>query len=111
MSNPVSSDRRRFLSRVALGVAALPLLRMAPAQAADLPHLSPDDPTAKALGYTNDASKIDAKKETAFKAGSQCSKCALFQPATASGDWAGCGAFPGKAVNKNGWCRAFAAKA
>ena len=108
MSNPVSTDRRRFLSRIALGAAALPLLRMAPAAAADLPHLSPTDPTAQALGYTENASKIDSKKETAYKAGSQCSKCALFQSAQASGDYAPCGAFAGKAVNKNGWCRAFA---
>jgi hypothetical protein len=110
MSHPVSHDRRRFLGRIVAGAAVLPFLTMAPAQAADLPHLSPDDPTAKALGYTNDASKIDAKTETAFKAGSKCSGCALFT-APASGDWGACGAFAGKAVNKNGWCRAYAAKA
>ncbi|MFI4981725.1 MAG: high-potential iron-sulfur protein [Nevskiales bacterium] len=108
MSHPVSSDRRRFLSRIALGAAALPLLRLTSAQAADLPHLSPDDPTAKALGYTLDASKIDPKKETAFKAGSHCGGCALFT-APASGDFGACGAFSGKAVNKGGWCRAYAA--
>lgn len=110
MSHPASIDRRRFLSRIALGAAALPLLRLAPAQAADLPHLSPDDPTAKALGYTNDASKIDPKKETAFKAGSHCATCALYTAPT-SGDWGACGAFAGKAVNQGGWCRAYAAKA
>ena len=109
MSHPVSSDRRRFLSRIALGAAALPLLRLAPAQAADLPHLSVDDPTAKALGYTTDASKIDPKKETAFKAGSHCATCALFT-APASGDWGACGAFSGKSVDQGGWCRAYAAK-
>ena len=109
MSQPVSSDRRRFLSRLALGAAALPLLRVAPAQAADLPHLTPDDPTAKALGFTTDASKIDPKKETAFKAGSHCGSCALFT-APASGDWGACGAFSGKSVDQGGWCRAYAAK-
>jgi hypothetical protein len=111
MSHPVSSDRRRFLSRVALGAAVLPLLRMAPAQAADLPHVTPDDPTAKSLAYTDNAAMVDPKTETAFKLGSQCSKCAMFQAATLSGDWAGCAIFPGKAVNKAGWCRAFSAKA
>lgn len=110
MSHPVSAGRRRFLSRIALGAAALPLLRLAPAQAADLPHLSPDDPTAKALSYTPDASKIDPTKVTTFKAGSHCGGCALFT-APASGDWGACGAFSGKAVNKNGWCQAYAAKA
>ncbi|MBV8063835.1 MAG: high-potential iron-sulfur protein [Nevskia sp.] len=107
MSQPLL-DRRRFLSRIALGAAALPLLNLAPAQAADLPHLDPSDPTAKALAYTNDASS--AKSDSVYKAGSMCSKCALFT-APASGDWGACGAFAGKSVNKNGWCRAFAAKA
>jgi hypothetical protein len=108
MTHPVSSDRRRFLSRLALGAVALPLLRFAPAQA-DLPHQTPDDPTAKALSYTNDASKIDPKVITTYKAGSHCASCALFT-APASGDWGACGAFAGKAVNKNGWCQAYAAK-
>lgn len=107
MSQPLL-DRRRFLSRIALGAAALPFVNLAPAQAADLPHLSPDDPAAKALGYTNDASS--AKSDPVYKAGSACAKCALFT-APASGDWGACGAFAGKAVNKAGWCKAFAPKA
>jgi hypothetical protein len=104
----MSSDRRRFLSRIVLGAAALPLLRMTTAQA-DLPHLTPDDPAAKALGYTSDSSRIDPKTSPTFKAGSHCASCALFT-APASGDWGACGAFAGKAVNKNGWCMAYAAK-
>jgi hypothetical protein len=102
-----SADRRRFLGRIALGAAALPFVGLAPARAADLPHLSPDDATAKSLGYTNDASS--AKSNPSYKAGSACAKCALFT-APASGDWGACGAFAGKAVNKNGWCMAFAPK-
>ena len=105
-----SPDRRRFLRLVAAGAASLPLLRFAPAQAADTPHLTVDDPTAKALGYVESASKIDASKETAFKAGSDCGNCMFFQAAQASGDYAPCQLFPGKAVNKNGWCRSYAKK-
>ncbi|MBL6751923.1 MAG: high-potential iron-sulfur protein [Nevskia sp.] len=110
MSNNNSStiaNRRRFLSQLALGAAALPLLRWAPAQAADLPHLSVDDPSAKALGYTESAAKLDPKTEASYKPGSRCGSCALFQGKDAQGDYAGCAAFPGKAVNKNGWCRAY----
>ena len=103
-----SLERRVFLTRLALGAAALPLLNLAPAQAADLPHLSPTDPTAQALGYTEDASKIDPKAEATYKAGSHCGACALFQKASLKGGYGGCGAFAGKAVNQNGWCRAFA---
>jgi hypothetical protein len=108
MTHPVSSDRRRFLTHVALGAAALPLLCLSTAQA-DLPHQTPDDPNAKALNYTDDSSKIAPAAAASYKAGSHCANCALFT-APASGDWGACGAFSGKAVNKNGWCMAYAAK-
>jgi hypothetical protein len=85
----------------------LPLLRLAPANAAELPHLAVDDASAKALGYTENASKLDAKAEPSFKPGSHCGACALFQGRAGQEAYAGCAAFPGKAVNKNGWCRAF----
>ena len=110
MSLPTSPDRRRFLTRLALGAAVLPLARLAPAQAADLPHLTPDDPTAKSLDFTLDASKIDPKKETTYKAGSKCANCALFGKQAGS-DWGSCGIFAGKAVNQAGWCKAWAPSA
>lgn len=106
-----SINRRSFLTRVVLGAAALPLLQMSPAHAADLPHLSPDDSAAKALAYTENAAKIDAKAEPTFKSASHCANCNFFQAAQAKGDYAPCTIFPGKSVNKNGWCRAWAAKA
>lgn len=104
-------SRRKFLKLVAGTAAALPLgysLRV-PA-AAGLPHLTADDPAGKALGYTENAGKIDPAKESAFKKGSKCQTCALYQAAQAQGGYAPCAAFPGKAVNANGWCRAYAAK-
>ncbi len=75
-----------------------------------MPHLAESDPAAKALGYVEDATKLDPAKETTYKKGSKCSGCALYQVAQAQGGYAPCAAFPGKAVNANGWCRAFAAK-
>lgn len=104
-------SRRTFLTRLALGAAALPLLQLAPAHAADLPHLSPGDAAAKALAYTESAARIDAKSEPTFKAGSRCATCNFFQAVQASGDYGPCAIFPGKSVNQNGWCRAWAAKA
>jgi hypothetical protein len=103
--------RRRFLATTAAGLAVIPLSQFVAATAcgADLPHLSPDDPAAKALGYTADGSKLTAQKEATFKAGSHCANCALYQTAQASNGWAPCAAFPGKAVNANGWCRAWSA--
>ncbi|MBL6748916.1 MAG: high-potential iron-sulfur protein [Nevskia sp.] len=111
MSKAQFLTRRDFLARIALGTATLPLLQLAPAQAADLPHLSPDDPAAKALSYTENAAKVDGKAEPLLKAGSHCGSCNFYQAAQAKGDCAPCTIFPGKSVNKNGWCRAWAAKA
>jgi hypothetical protein len=107
MPHTVSQDRRRLLGRIALGAAALPLLRLSPAQADDLPHLSQDDPSAKPLHYTADASKIDPKVEQTYTAGSRCGTCALFHADKAKGDWSSCDIFTTKAVNSHGWCLSY----
>ena len=107
-------NRRAVLRGLALSAAALPLCRYSIAGAADapaLPHLTESDATAQALGYREDASKIDPAKEATHKKGTKCSLCTLYQAAQANGGYAPCSAFPGKAVNANGWCRAFVAKA
>ncbi len=103
-------SRRRFLMLVAGAAAALPLgYSSLPAQAAaGLTHLAPDDPSAKSLGYTESAGKVDPAKEAVFKKGSKCQDCALYQSAQAQSGYAPCAAFPGKSVNANGWCRAYA---
>jgi hypothetical protein len=102
-----SNSRRNFLR----ALAALPLAGTFGSSAADaLPHLAPSDPTAQSLGYTENAAKIDPAKEATYKKGTKCSSCQLYQAADAKGGYAPCAAFPGKAVNANGWCRAFAAK-
>ena len=102
-------SRRRFLSLAAAVPATLALGQLA-ANAADLPHLSPDDATAKSLAYVENAAKIDAKAEPTYKAGSACASCSLF--AGNAGDAYGpCGLFAGKAVNAKGWCRGYAKKA
>jgi hypothetical protein len=85
-----------------------------PAQAAapagNLPHLDAGDPTAKALGYHQDASTVDAAKYPQHVAGQACRKCVQFQGAPGV-SWGPCNIFAGKQVNANGWCTAFAAKA
>lgn len=104
-------SRRDFLRGLALGAAALPLIRPTDVfAAAALPHLAESDPTAKALAYTESAAKIDPAKEPTYKKGSKCSTCALYVNADEQKGYAPCTAFPGKAVNGNGWCRAWAAK-
>lgn len=104
-----SKTRREFLKILAAG-AALPLAGRAIAAEAPA-HLPESDPQAKSLGYVENATKIDPAKEPNYKKGSKCSGCQLYQAAQASGGYAPCLAFGGKAVNANGWCRAFAPKA
>lgn len=61
--------------------------------------VSPDDPTAKALEYT----------EKSTTEGHSCSTCNLYQGGTASSG--GCPIFPGKEVAATGWCKSWVAKA
>ncbi|HEX3395217.1 MAG TPA: high-potential iron-sulfur protein [Steroidobacteraceae bacterium] len=79
------------------------------AAAAALPPLDPNDPTAKALGFTTDASKVDTKTYPTFKASEKCGTCAQFQgkPGDAT---AACTIFAGKSVPAGGWCQVWAQK-
>jgi high potential iron-sulfur protein len=95
--------RRRFLIQAAVAATAVPLLaRMAftPARADALKKLTLDNPQAKALHYAADAATV---KDPAYKAGSLCSNCQLFIPATG-----GCELFPDFSVDPKGWCSAWA---
>ena len=94
-------SRRRFLGCAAAMIGGAPML----VRAAELPHASPDDAVGKALNYVDDASHAAGNK--LYEKGSRCGSCALFQGAK-SGDWGGCATFPGKLVNQNGWCSAYA---
>jgi hypothetical protein len=102
MSNDKNIESRRRFLKVAAGTTAAALIvgglpRFA--RAADLPAVTPDDPTAKALGYVEDASKTtDAK----HKAGDDCANCQFYSGGpTGRGP---CQLFPGKSVNSKGWC-------
>lgn len=107
MSSLPSASRRKFLAMAALAAIPAALVNQrALAADAELPHVSPDDPTAKALNYVADASKLDAKTAPTFKTGSTCASCVLFQgkPGSAFGP---CGVFPGKSVSAHGWCASY----
>lgn len=100
--------RRHFVgaAAVAVPVAAVFASRDAAAQAAaSMPKLDVNDPVAKALMYVHDAKQA---KGPNYKAGQTCANCVQIQGTT--GEWRGCTAFPGKLVNANGWCSAWAAK-
>jgi hypothetical protein len=84
----------------------------APAKAAApaaLPHVNPQDPTAVALAYFEDAGKVDAKQFPTYKVGQLCSNC-LQGTGDANAPWRGCNLFPGKLVSAKGWCKVYIKK-
>lgn len=102
--------RRRFIQLTAVAAAGCLVRPGGRAEAqTDLPHLSPDDPQAKALNYTHDSSTVDPASRPQPAENQHCANCALVQGD--EGEWRGCQIFPGKAVNENGWCSVWAPKA
>lgn len=107
MKHEFSKPRRLVLQRSALGLVALAAgLPWGRTRATEhLPRVSEDDSTARQLKYVHDASEAGAARD----GDAYCYNCRFFK-----GDrdtpWAGCDLFPGKLVNGQGWCNAWAAK-
>jgi hypothetical protein len=105
-------QRRDFLKQGSIAFVSLAVLARAvpaSAQAKSLPHLAENDAQAAALGYRNDAKKVDSKKFANWQAGKDCDDCSQFEGKKGEA-WAPCKIFPGKAVNAKGWCAAFQPK-
>lgn len=100
-------DRRRFLSLCA-GAAVL-TFAVRESDGAELPHVAPTDPAARALGYVEDSAAADAKKFPQHKPTQACANCKLFTKQDGS-QYGPCQIFPGKAVHETGWCGAYQAK-
>jgi len=103
---PVDMTRRRALLGAAATIASIPLAGLMisrQAQAADLPHVSEQDPTAQALSYHQDATQAPRVDRAGTPAGDQfCHNCMFVQ--AQSGEWRPCQIFPGKDVHETGWC-------
>lgn len=106
--NDLKTSRRQFL---AIGVTAVAAAAVVPGMArAQAAQIAETDPTAAALGYKHDSTKVDAAKYPNHKPTQNCANCKLAQGK--DGDaWRPCSIFPGKQVNAKGWCAAYAAKA
>lgn len=107
-------SRRSFIALAGVAGAAVlagirPAVGLAQGSAA-LPHLAESDPTAKALGYSEDAGKVDKTKFPAFKPGAHCATCNFYQ-GKASDAYGPCQIFPGKSVSAKGWCASHSPKA
>lgn len=95
-----SSSRRQFLRRAGGGIAVMTVAGSIPLTTARAQEmLSPDDPTAKALGYV----------EVTAVEGQRCDNCNFWQGGDAAAG--GCPIFPGKNVTEAGWCKSWIKKA
>ena len=102
--------RRKFIKLSAVAAAGTFAVSGREAMAEDLPQLSEDDPLAKAMKYTHDASSVDPATRNNPAADQTCANCALIQGADGAA-WRPCQIFPGKAVAADGWCSVWAPKA
>jgi len=92
-------SRRQFLKFSASGLIGVTLGGTA-LQVLAQEQLKADDPLAVAMKYV-DKSVVE---------GAHCANCMQVQGKDGD-EWRGCNIFPGKLVNANGWCAAWAKKA
>jgi nitrous oxide reductase len=107
-SDPTTEARRQFLKTTIVATAAVMAgvtIREA-FGAGDMPHLTDADPTAKAMGYVDDAT---TSKNKLYKPGSVCANCQLYSGAESG--YGDCQLFPGKLVSARGWCTSYTRKA
>lgn len=108
MAHDFSKSRRGMLKKSALGIGAVlapALIPWATSQAGDLPRVSEDDETAKALHYVHDATKSEKRSSN----DQWCQNCRYFK-GDKNSEWERCDLFPGKVVSAQGWCNVWAAK-
>ncbi|GAA0572672.1 high-potential iron-sulfur protein [Halomonas salifodinae] len=101
-----NQSRRDFMRHSLLGLAALPLgagILSQSAFAQSLPRVDPDSDEAKNLNYVEVAD--EASDHEQYAEGEHCANCMFFQE-----DNEACQLFPGKSVEPEGWCQAWAAK-
>lgn len=103
MTSEQNPSRRKFVRKLGLAAALGPfaLARLTASKAADQPLLSPDDPAAVKVKYTEDATEAKTAK------GNKCSTCSLYE-GTYNSTQGPCQIFPDKLVKAAGWCTAWA---
>ncbi|QBR03950.1 high-potential iron-sulfur protein [Paraburkholderia pallida] len=99
-------SRRTFMITTAGVASSLALTRLA---FADSPKVSDTEPTAQALGYKSDATRVDKARYAKYAAGQVCGNCTFYQ-GKPSDAFAPCPMFGGKQVAGKGWCSAYSRK-
>ena len=89
------------LSCAGAAVAAPP--RAKPAAPRPLPE---NDRHAVAVGYVEDAARVDRKRYPKFTPDQDCARCDLYK-APVDAAWGPCTVFPGYLVAGRGWCDVF----
>lgn len=106
MASQKDPSRRSFVRKLILGATLAPVAFtcLTPARAVDLPLplLNPDDPEARKVKYTEDASQAPTAKKD-----DKCSNCALYEGTYGSAEGP-CQIFPAKHVKAAGWCSSWA---
>jgi hypothetical protein len=103
-------SRRALVKKLAIGaVAGASVSRHGFSAAAATEKLSVTDPEALALGYVEDAARVDVKKFPAYVRGSNCENCLQLE-GQAGNAYRPCVKFPGKLVSVGGWCTAWTAE-
>lgn len=115
--NPSSEklSRRSFIKIFTGSVLALPALFVSKnlfgADLKTLPAggkaLDENAPMAKALGFKQDASKVDKARFKKYQPGQNCVNCAQFVKKNDS--WGECKIIKGGLVSKDGWCSSYLA--
>lgn len=104
--NPANAGRRHTIGLALKTMALLPfaaLIKIPMAFAEDLPHVTDDDPMAKALKYVADATTVERPDKAGTPGDQQtCANCQFL--VGDDGEWRACQLFPGKSVHINGWC-------
>jgi len=90
-----------------LGLSAIGVAVETAQAQAKLPLLKVDEPAAKALGYVEDAKKVDTKANPNFKAGQHCGNCLQWAEKDRAAAEGKCNLFPGKHVKNPGWCKVY----
>ncbi len=96
-------SRRKVIKNLSLA-AGLSGLSWRPSFGAQASRLYVKDAAAAALGYVENATRVDAKKYPEFVPGSSCENCLQLQ-GSAGNNYRPCGLFPGKLVAVSGWCK------
>ena len=102
-----SPQRRHIVLQLvgaACAVVSLDALAQTPAKVTE------SDPTAVALGYKEDTTKVDQAKYPKHTSEQHCGSCMLYQGAAGSTSGP-CPLFAGRLVAAPGWCSAWVKKA